>query len=110
MKNYSLITRDEIVTLSPGYDFLNSAIVTGSEEETALPIMGRKRKLDRTMFIEYLARDRMDLSSNIIDGIIESLHMIKPQFHHWIKRSFLSKGMKEGYIKLLDKRFERMGF
>lgn len=44
-KNFSLISRNQIVQLSPEYDLLNSTIsMDGVEEEMALPLGGKKRK------------------------------------------------------------------
>ena len=53
LKNYSLITRNSKVGLAPAYDFLNFTVVyrfmgkKWSEiEESALPLAGKKRKLN----------------------------------------------------------------
>ena len=46
LKNYSVITRDDIVELSPAYDLLSSSIVlTGDIDEIALPLKGKKSNL-----------------------------------------------------------------
>lgn len=43
LKNFSLITRDQKIMLSPVYDLLNSTIAMGSaKEEIALPLNGKK--------------------------------------------------------------------
>lgn len=53
LKNFSLITRGEIVQLSPAYDLLNSTLaLPGATEELALPLRGKKSNLKRTDLVD----------------------------------------------------------
>ena len=64
LKNWSLITRNNKIELSPAYDLLNSTIVLrgANIEELALPLAGKKRKLTRALLIDYYGRERLRLS------------------------------------------------
>src|SRR3989338_1851695 len=54
LKNFSLITRSQKITLSPVYDLLNSTIVQrNTQEEIALPLNGKKNNLNDRDFIKY---------------------------------------------------------
>ena len=56
-KNFSLITRDNVVRLSPAYDFVNSTIILANpKEQLALPISGKKSNIRREDMIDYYAR------------------------------------------------------
>lgn len=105
LKNFSLITRDNKVELSPAYDLLNTTIVVPrAQEEIALPIAGKKRNLNAKILIDYFAKERLKLNDNIIN---QTLEQIKLQFDNWeslIKISFLSNEMKEKYWELMKKR------
>jgi serine/threonine-protein kinase HipA len=107
LKNFSLITRDNKVELSPAYDLLNTTIVVPrAQEEIALPIAGKKRNLNAKILIDYFAKERLKLNANIIN---QTLEQIKLQFDNWeslIKVSFLSNEMKEKYWELMKKRKE----
>lgn len=111
LKNFSLITRGLITTLSPTYDLLNSTIaVLKSVEEMALPLKGRKSKLTKNNFMDYFAKERLGLNQKTIDRVCQD---IKNQLPHWrtmIKNSFLSAGMKKKYLELLSERAQRLGF
>ena len=53
LKNFSLITRDDRIDLSPAYDLLNSTIAMGNaQEELALPIRGKKSNLTNKRSLE----------------------------------------------------------
>ena len=60
LKNFSFITRNQKILLSPAYDLLNTTIVLSkSEEELALPLNGKKRNLRKNDFLEYFAIERL---------------------------------------------------
>jgi len=109
LKNFSLITRDDKVELSPAYDLLNSSIaMPGAKDDVALPIKGKMRKLTRKDLIEYFGRDRLALRSAIID---EDLSLFAEAFSQWenlIEISFLSRPMKTKYLELLTERRKRL--
>ena len=104
LKNFSLITRDNKVTLTPLYDLINTTIVLHRPVEIALPLQGKKNKLSRKIFVEYWGKERLGLNEQVIN---QALNSIIDKFEEWnvlINKSFLSKEMKEKYFALLDER------
>ena len=109
LKNFSLITRKNITTLSPVYDLLNSTIVLdNAKEELALPLNGKKNNLTRKDLINYFAMDRLGLNQKIIDTVLTEITSIIPQWKKLITESFLSKSMQKRYLVLLKERCERL--
>ena len=105
LKNFSLITRREIIELSPAYDFLNTTIALASpQEEIALPLRGKKRKLNRTLLVEYFGRQRLALNRNLISKVLGEIEAAVPKWQELIEHSFLSDELKSNYIMLLDSR------
>lgn len=111
LKNFSLITENETVMLSPAYDLLNSTIAqTNAIEEMALPLNGRKNNLRKKDFLSYLGIERLGLNSNTINGVLRDIQQALPIWQDLISNSFLSKPMQEKYHALLSQRSERLGF
>jgi serine/threonine-protein kinase HipA len=105
LKNFSLITRDQKITLSPAYDLLNTTIILKNpEEELALTLNGKKRNLKKRDFFDYFAKEKLGLNQNIINGIIQEIQQAIPDWEALIANSFLSKLLQEKYINLLEKR------
>ncbi len=111
VKNFSLITRDQKVTLSPAYDLLNTTIAQkNTKEELALSLNGKKNNLRKKDFFEYFAANRLGLNQTMINQVIEEFHKNIPIFEPAITNSFLSKKMQEKYLGLLNERLERLEF
>jgi len=109
LKNFSLITKNGITTLSPAYDLINSTIIMpGTKEEMALPIMGTKARFKLFHFVDYLAKDKMKIQPKIIDKIIADITKAKPVWIDLIHDSFLNDDLKKRYVKLMNGRFERI--
>lgn len=105
LKNFSLVTRDEKVELSPAYDLLNSTIANPKlEAEMALPIRARKNKLTRDDIVEYYGKTRLKLENKVIDEVEATFVKQVPGWIEAIKNSFLSETMKKDYVDLLKKR------
>ncbi|WP_337865370.1 HipA domain-containing protein [Ignavibacterium sp.] len=105
LKNFSLITRDNKVELSPAYDLLNTTIVvTRTQEEIALPLAGTKRNLSAKILIDYFAKERMKLNDTIISQVLNKINIEWNNWEKLITVSFLSNDMKEKYLELLEKR------
>ena len=102
LKNFSLITKNEKTTLTPVYDFLNSSIaIKNPEEEIALTLKGKKSNLKASDFIDYYAKDRLQLNEKTIATILEQMHNAIPKWKELLEVSFLSDEMKEKYLGLL---------
>ncbi len=105
LKNFSVITDDGITKLSPCYDLVNTTIeYKKPDEEIALPLRGRKKKLTRHILVDYFGMERCELPAKSIDKVLEKIVTAIPRWEELIAISFLSKGMKEKYLDLLQKR------
>ena len=110
LKNWSLITRDDKVELSPAYDLLNSTIPNPrSREELALPLRGKKSNLRGNDFWRYLAGEQLGLSGALIEQTRARFAAACAEWPARIEASFLTAEMKIRYLKLLAERRERLG-
>ena len=109
LKNFSLITRDGKVELSPAYDLLNTTIALGSiKEEIALPIDGRKRNLTRRLLAGYFGSERLGLTAAAIEDVMIELLSSVQTWDAVIGMSFLSEAMKAKYLALVSARVQRL--
>jgi serine/threonine-protein kinase HipA len=105
LKNFSIITEDNKVMLSPCYDLVNSTIeYKKPEEEIALPLKGKKKHLTRNIMVDYYGMEKCELTSKSIENILETIASSIPNWKELIDISFLSKEMKGKYLDLLDAR------
>ncbi len=109
LKNFSLIVRDNKVTLSPAYDLLNTTIAQqNTKEELALPLNGKRNNLKKKDFLDYFAEQQLQLNKNIIGKILTDIQDAKPQWLELISHSFLSADMQKKYLALLNERLQRL--
>lgn len=109
LKNFSLITRNEKVELTPAYDFLNTTIaLKGAKEEMALPIKGKKSKLTRNDLLNYYARERLRINEQVLTDLLSRFANVMPVWRELLARSFLSAEGKESYAAVLAERGKRM--
>lgn len=107
LKNFSLITKNNKVMLTPIYDYLNSSIaIKNPEEEIALTLKGKKSNLKASDFIDYYAKERLQLNEKTITTILQHLKTATPNWKEMLEISFLSDEMKEKYLNLLQTRIE----
>jgi serine/threonine-protein kinase HipA len=108
LKNFSLITRNGKTTLTPAYDFLNSSIaIKNPQEEMALFLKGKKNNFKNTDFIEYFAKERLELNTKTVDGVFTDIFKTISIWKELIEISFLSDKMKNKYLSLLENRVSR---
>ncbi len=109
LKNFSLIARNNKVELSPAYDLLNSTIsMDKAAKEMALPIAGKRRKLNKEDLFEYYGKDRLKLTGKTIQSEIQNLADKRVEIEILIKISFLSIAMKDKYSELITERYGRL--
>jgi serine/threonine-protein kinase HipA len=109
LKNFSLITRNRKVEMSPAYDLLNTTIALPNPiEEIALPIGGKKNKINHHDVIDYLGKERMNIPSKKIEEEIEKIFSCYSEWKKLIEISFLSEAMKEKYYILIQDRKKRI--
>jgi serine/threonine-protein kinase HipA len=105
LKNFSIINREGKITLSPCYDLVNSTIeFKKQDEEIALPIKGKKKKLTHNILINYFGKERCELTDKSIENVLESISASIPEWSKLIDLSFLSSEMKTKYHDLLNVR------
>jgi len=110
LKNYSVITNNGKVELSPAYDLLNSSIVLrGDIEEIALSLKGKKGNLNRELLVNYFGKERCNLTDKIIGQSLETIKTAIPLWFEFINTSFLSVVMQDKYRQLLQKRILVLG-
>jgi len=103
VKNFSLMTRDGKVALTPAYDIINTSIVLAeATEEIALPIKGEKRKLGSEILVDYFGRIRLGLNPKIISSLLNDLKGLASDWDKLIGVSFLPDEMKRKYRLLIE--------
>ena len=91
LKNFSIINRDNKIKLSPCYDLVNSTIeFKKQDEEIALPIKGKKKKLTHNILINYFGKERCELTEKSIEKVLETISASIPKWNKLIDISFLS--------------------
>ncbi len=110
LKNFSLITRGDKVELSPCYDLINTTIaMPNAQEELALPLNGKKRKLELKDFKEYFAVGRLGLPEKVFSECIATFDANLKIWEDLISRCFLKDEAKKKYSGLLAERSQRLG-
>lgn len=109
LKNFSLWKDPEMgYSLSPAYDMIASGLVVeGDDEELALTLNGKKKKLKRADFEE--AMGRFQISKKAVDNLFERLEAALPDWESLIEASFLPEDMKEGLRELIERRAGQVG-
>jgi len=109
LKNFSVITEDGKVKLSPCYDLLNTTIEYWEpDEEIALPLQGKKKHLTYNMLVRYFGLERCELTTKSVDKVFETISSAIPAWKSLINSGFLSKGMKDKYLELVDVRLKNL--
>ncbi len=104
LKNYSIAYKDkETIRLTPAYDIVCSKLVIPGEEDSALPINGRKNKLKREDF-DKLA-DYLNIPIKIrYEKFQKNLNLMETI----IKNSEIKKETQEQFINIIKERLSCM--
>jgi len=103
LKNFSLYKNRGEYTLTPAYDLLSTKLVIPKdEEELALTLNGKKRKLKRYDFNNLLKPIKAE--DKVIENVYNKFRKVLPQWYDFIDSSFLPEEMKEEYKSLIQKR------
>lgn len=110
LKNFSLLNQPGIGNgLCPAYDMVATALVNPlDDEDLALNLNGRKKKIRRNDFISAFNTLKLDAKQQ--ENIFSKMQKALPAWEEMIKISFLPEEMKTSYIKLLHKKFFQLGF
>lgn len=108
LKNFSLLkTTSNGYTLMPAYDMVATFLVNKADnEELALTLNGKKRKLNRIDFETSFSKNGLDNKS--IDRIFSRFSKFLPDWFNFINESFLPEVMKSEYIELIRERAIRL--
>lgn len=104
LKNFSLYNPDCAgYTLTPAYDMLSTHLAMPEDnEELALTLNGKKRKLRRDDFIKSITSSGVD--AKVIDNMARRFGRALPQWFWLIDRSFLPEDMRRAYKGLILRR------
>ncbi len=109
LKNFSVIRRDDIITLSPAYDLLNTTIVLHSPmEELALPLNGKKNNIKKQDMVDYFGHKRLQLTNRVVNNVLMQLEQVRFKWEELLSDCFLSPTIKEKYYDILENRFRRL--
>ena len=111
LKNFSLIEKAEgssEYVLSAAYDLLPvNAIVPEDEEEFALTMFKKKRKIRRKDFLVFA--EEIGIEQKFAEKMIAKVIKAKDNFISMCEKSYLSAAVKERLIELIEKRVEALG-
>ena len=108
LKNVSLYEpQDGTIRLTPAYDLLNAAILNPKDdEELALTLNGRKKRLKRADFVS--AGVTMGIDAKTVDRLIGKYVRLYPRMSEFIGQSFLDEELKNRYNEMLRERISRL--
>lgn len=108
LKNFSLYEpQSGTIRLTPAYDLLNAAILNPKDdEELALTLNGRKKRLKRADFVA--AGVTMGIDPKIVDRLIGKYVRLYPRMSEFIGQSFLDEELKNRYNEMLRERICRL--
>ncbi|NEW80621.1 MAG: HipA domain-containing protein [Gelidibacter sp.] len=108
LKNFSLLKKDGNYNLCPVYDLVASElIVEGDDEELALNLNGKKKKLKRKDFEEAMRSAKIE--EKAIANIFKKIAKLLPKWHDFIELSFLPDEVKIEYHQLINSKSMQMG-
>lgn len=107
LKNFSLLKTNGEYNLSPAYDLVATRLVLPEDdEEVALTLNGKKRKLRATDFIAAMQGAGMD--DKVIENVFEKYTTLVPEWHGFMDQSFLPEEAREAYKVLVVSRMEQL--
>jgi serine/threonine-protein kinase HipA len=110
LKNFSLIRQPGIGNiLSPAYDMVATALVNpADDEDMALTLNGRKKKITRKDFITAFTSLNLDIKQQ--ENIFLKMEKAKDKWMEFIDISFLNNDFKTSYKDIIRDRFSRLRF
>ncbi|MDE5651953.1 MAG: HipA domain-containing protein [Muribaculaceae bacterium] len=108
LKNFSLYRPADIYMLTPAYDLLSTSIVMPEDdEELALTLNGKKKKIKRADFEKAMLDSGMD--EKAIENLFKKFAKTLPKWYALIEESFLPKDMMTAYREKLNTMSARLG-
>ena len=110
LKNFSMIEKAEgssEYVLSAAYDLLPvNAIMPEDEEEFALTMCKKKRKISRKDFLSFA--EEIGIEKITAEKLLSKVIKEKDTFVTMVHESYLSESMKERLVKLIENRVESL--
>ncbi|CAN5793330.1 HipA domain-containing protein [soil metagenome] len=108
LKNFSLIHKPGVgPVLSPAYDMVATALVNpADDEDLALTLNGKKKKINRNDFISAFTTARISLKQQ--DNIFRKMERAKDHWLAFIQVSFLRDDFKKMFTEIIRQRFSRL--
>jgi serine/threonine-protein kinase HipA len=108
LKNFSLLYQPGLgPVLSPAYDLVATVLVNpADDEDMALTLNGKKKKIKRTDFIT--AFNTLKLDEKQKENIFKKMERAKASWFQHIDISFLNEEFKKQYKELIEQRFIRI--
>jgi len=108
LKNFSLFKDpDSGYRLSPAYDLVASELVVeGDDEELALTLNGKKKKIRRVDFEN--ATKLFHIDKKAFENIFKRFKKVIPKWHQFIELSFLPEHLKKEYHNMIYKKVEQI--
>ena len=108
LKNFSLYRPADNYMLTPAYDLLSTSIVMPEdEEELALTLNGKKKKIKRADFEKAMLDSGMD--EKAIEKLFKKFAKTLPKWYALIEESFLPKDMMTAYREKINTMSARFG-
>jgi serine/threonine-protein kinase HipA len=108
LKIFSMILSSQGWILSPAYDLLNVSLANpADEEELALTLGAKKRKIGRPQFDDLA--ERLELTTRQRDRAYNRLQKNQNTAVDWVEKSFLPDDVKKGYLSIVTSRYKQLG-
>jgi serine/threonine-protein kinase HipA len=106
LKNFSLIHQPLLgPVLAPAYDLVATSLVNpADDEEMALTLNGKKRKIRKSDFIAAFNTLKLEQKKQM--NILNKMFRVKQAWIEKVNISFLSDDFKSRYIELINNRFD----
>lgn len=107
LKNFSLFNPKAAYMLTPAYDLLSTAIaMPEDEEELALTLNGKKKKIKREDFEKAMRDSGVD--DKAITNLFDKFEKALPKWYSIIKESFLPTEQQTKYSELIERMSARL--
>ncbi len=106
LKNFSLLKdENKEYNLCPAYDLIASELVVeGDDEELALNLNGKKKKLKKRDF--EMAMDASGINEKAVQNVFGKFETISKNWFEIIDRSFMSEKMKKNYKVMVESKLQ----
>ena len=107
LKNFSLLKTNENYDLAPAYDLVSSELVVlGDDEDLALNLNGKKKKINRIDFKKAMLGAGLD--EKVFENIFTRFRKLIPKWIKFIDTSFLPSTIKNEYKELISRKAKQL--